>query len=732
MNPTDPNQKSNTKSLTNVSSQLGRILNLWASTTQTATAADGFERLNQYIIDFCVDTVERVLNDYNQQASSNKKIDLKALNITRDIAYKAMQQAFNGFVGLINSPAKEDYRHFTPRQRYQAAALHLNYLSLYALERLKTNKVPEGAVIKVSKVPNGQIKLITLVNLPVVNTAGVQTGIENRSIVFADGVPVPSETDIDALTNTYVALNLAIFAASSAVIDFGEQVVKLTRAEILEKIFSWNLVDVARWLSKTAPESPEELLGWFSWVIGNATWQICQEPRAFISSPNYVPGVGTLGIMPPEQMASLRGVDVVSRNIYQIQAALRLEGYIVAQPNAVSEVGVGLSLGSREFLTHFGKFKGKLMTEIPDYEEISTLTDNQDGTKQLIKSDLRTLPTSKRILGDLRFRILQPENISFPETISDLINLVEEGVIDVANGTAINSMVAEWNGEQYSNLMAQAALTESTWLDDATYAVMPLSGNPHSREVLLMDTKDTLSPTSPGCTRFFNMLVHKHNLVGPGDQVLDACAGSGVTALLAKTMGAESYAADLSPRAFETIKRNAEHYGIPISNIFLSDMFADVTGKYDKVFVNPPFPDKEQTSQRNLVDANKEGLPDLLHRAVEDEGYFVVKKFFTEVRKVLKEQGVIYVLYEDVPDSRLVVEYKNADGVTLQSLPLNGVEYFAYENGFRLVAEKSKIPVGKEVVYKCLDDEVVFPAVLERKRGGGEVTKFVVYKISQA
>ena len=70
--------------------------------------------------------------------------------------------------------------------------------------------------------------------------------------------------------------------------------------------------------------------------------------------------------------------------------------------------------------------------------------------------------------------------------------------------------------------------------------------------------------------------------------ILDLCCGSGAIALaLKKNLPASNIAAvDISPAALKTAAENARDYNLEISFI-LSDLFAEVTGKYDAIVSTP-------------------------------------------------------------------------------------------------------------------------------------------------
>ncbi len=74
-------------------------------------------------------------------------------------------------------------------------------------------------------------------------------------------------------------------------------------------------------------------------------------------------------------------------------------------------------------------------------------------------------------------------------------------------------------------------------------------------------------------------------------RVLDLCTGSGciAVAVAAKT-GAKVTASDISEKALETARANAEKNGVADKVEFVrSDMFAQIDGKFDVIISNPPY-----------------------------------------------------------------------------------------------------------------------------------------------
>ena len=74
---------------------------------------------------------------------------------------------------------------------------------------------------------------------------------------------------------------------------------------------------------------------------------------------------------------------------------------------------------------------------------------------------------------------------------------------------------------------------------------------------------------------------------GPCD-VLDLCCGSGCIGVVLAKRGANVTAADISDRALEIARRNAERNGVTMK-LVESDLFENVTGTFDLIVSNPPY-----------------------------------------------------------------------------------------------------------------------------------------------
>ncbi len=86
------------------------------------------------------------------------------------------------------------------------------------------------------------------------------------------------------------------------------------------------------------------------------------------------------------------------------------------------------------------------------------------------------------------------------------------------------------------------------------------------------------------------ILEAKRRINGRSLRVLDLCTGSGCIALLVKKLCPQCHvvASDISPSALEVAKMNADVMGLEVEFV-QSDLFANLTGKFDLVLSNPPY-----------------------------------------------------------------------------------------------------------------------------------------------
>jgi methylase of polypeptide subunit release factors len=87
---------------------------------------------------------------------------------------------------------------------------------------------------------------------------------------------------------------------------------------------------------------------------------------------------------------------------------------------------------------------------------------------------------------------------------------------------------------------------------------------------------------------------------GQPGRALDLGTGSGYVGIYLALAGWQVDAVDVSPRALELARRNAELNGV-VLNVFASNLFDAVDGAYDLIAFNPPMRADESESSRLLT-----------------------------------------------------------------------------------------------------------------------------------
>ncbi|MCJ7479266.1 MAG: methyltransferase [Candidatus Nanohaloarchaeota archaeon QJJ-7] len=137
-----------------------------------------------------------------------------------------------------------------------------------------------------------------------------------------------------------------------------------------------------------------------------------------------------------------------------------------------------------------------------------------------------------------------------------------------------------------------------------------------------------------------------------GKKVLDVGTGSGILAIAAAEQGAEVTAVDTNPEAVRTVKEKTEELGLDI-DAFVSDLFEEVSGRFDLVVFNPPY-----------VPGEEEGLAGEEVWVGGEDGREVIDRFLREVEGYLKQGGELL----------MVQSSRNDTGESLESIEEEGLE----------------------------------------------------------
>lgn len=143
----------------------------------------------------------------------------------------------------------------------------------------------------------------------------------------------------------------------------------------------------------------------------------------------------------------------------------------------------------------------------------------------------------------------------------------------------------------------------------------------------------------------------------PG-RALDMGTGSGYVGLYLAQRGWIVDATDVSPRAVELARRNANHNGLAL-NIYASDLFAQVTGKFDAIAFNPPMRPTETEFSRLITALLRRNprisgwLMRVVGRRFEHGRHAFLADVAAQARQYLNREGRLLMGISDEEASRL-------------------------------------------------------------------------------
>ena len=169
-----------------------------------------------------------------------------------------------------------------------------------------------------------------------------------------------------------------------------------------------------------------------------------------------------------------------------------------------------------------------------------------------------------------------------------------------------------------------------------------ITGKQEFMKLIFFVTKDVLIPRQDTEILVEEVINLAKNIENP--MILDLCTGSGAIAVsLAKYINnVKIYATDISSKAIEIAKKNAEFNGVKNNIDFIeSDLFNKIKNiKFDIIVSNPPYietdeivklPKDVQNEPRQALDGGKDGLD-------------FYRKIASEAPKFLNKQG--YLCFE--------------------------------------------------------------------------------------
>ena len=131
-----------------------------------------------------------------------------------------------------------------------------------------------------------------------------------------------------------------------------------------------------------------------------------------------------------------------------------------------------------------------------------------------------------------------------------------------------------------------------------------------------------------------------------GKKVLDVGTGSGLLAIVASNNSAIVTAVDIDSNAVDTAHKNGLVNKVDIE-VIESDLFSNITGKFDVIMFNPPYLPSDETdeyaSKRIDYDGGKNGRD-------------IIKRFLDQVKKHLNEKGRILLLISSLTGEKELIK----------------------------------------------------------------------------
>jgi len=123
------------------------------------------------------------------------------------------------------------------------------------------------------------------------------------------------------------------------------------------------------------------------------------------------------------------------------------------------------------------------------------------------------------------------------------------------------------------------------------------------------------------------------------EKVLDVCTGSGCIIISLKKLVPEidANASDVSKQALAVAKENARNLDVAV-NFMRSDMFSQITGKYDMIVSNPPYIRTEEIG--HLMPEVRDYEPVMALDGMED-GLFFYRQLASDSKRFLNQGGTL-------------------------------------------------------------------------------------------
>ncbi len=164
-------------------------------------------------------------------------------------------------------------------------------------------------------------------------------------------------------------------------------------------------------------------------------------------------------------------------------------------------------------------------------------------------------------------------------------------------------------------------------------------------------------------------------VINPNDRVLDLCTGSGCVAIsIVKSVDAYVEGCDISKQALKVARKNVKKHNVKV-DMYQSNMFSKVQGKFNVIVTNPPYIETEvvKTLDREVtehdpniaLDGGTDGLD--FYRQIASN----IKNYLLDGGVLLMEIGynqgeAVTNMFKDIAkDIQVIKDYNNNDRVVI-------------------------------------------------------------------
>lgn len=129
----------------------------------------------------------------------------------------------------------------------------------------------------------------------------------------------------------------------------------------------------------------------------------------------------------------------------------------------------------------------------------------------------------------------------------------------------------------------------------------------------------------------------------PGNTVLEVGCGTGMISVYCAVLGRDVTCCDVSPLARACAERNAIRNHVTL-DIVDSQLFNNISGKYDTIVFNPPYlPSEDRYEESEQWDGGK-------------DGFDVTRPFLKSAHMFLNDGGSIYIILTSLTDVESLIK----------------------------------------------------------------------------